>query len=35
MRGSKRTESILNVGSLIGWVRMNGPGYDLTEVMAG
>jgi transposase-like protein len=35
MRGYKRTESILNVSSLIGWVRMNGPGYDLGQVIAG
>jgi hypothetical protein len=33
MRGYKRTESILNVSSLIGWVRMNGPGYDLAELI--
>jgi transposase-like protein len=34
MRGYKRTASILNVSSLIGWVRMNGPGYDLSEIIA-
>lgn len=35
MRGYKRTASILNVSSLIGWVRMKGAGYNLGEVIAG
>jgi transposase-like protein len=34
MRGYKRQESIRNVSSLIGWVRMNGYDYDLGEVVA-
>ncbi len=33
MRGYKRTESILNVSSLAGWVRMQRPGYDLGELV--
>ncbi len=33
MRGYKRTESILNVSSLVGWVRMQRPGYDLGELV--
>ena len=33
MRGYKRQESILNVTSLIGWVRANGPDYDMTELV--
>jgi transposase-like protein len=34
MRGYKRNESILNVSSLIGWIRMNGPDYSLAELIA-
>jgi hypothetical protein len=34
MRGYKRGQSILNVSSLIGWVRMNGAGCDLGELVA-
>lgn len=33
MRGYKRDASILNVSSLIGWVRANGPDYDLGELI--
>jgi hypothetical protein len=33
MRGYKRTASILNVSSLIGWVRAKGPAYDLSELV--
>lgn len=33
MRGYKRTASILNVSSLIGWVRAKGPDYDMTELV--
>jgi transposase-like protein len=32
MRGYKRNESILNVSSLIGWVRANGPDYQIGEL---
>lgn len=35
MRGYKRTASILNVSSLVGWVRAKGPDYDLTELVNG
>jgi transposase-like protein len=34
MRGYKRDESILNVSSLIGWIRAQEPGYDLTPLIA-
>jgi transposase-like protein len=34
MRGYKRDESILNVSSLIGWIRTQKPGYDLTPLIA-
>jgi transposase-like protein len=34
MRGYKRDASILNVSSLIGWLRTQGCGYDLTPLMA-
>lgn len=34
MRSYKCDESILNVSSLIGWIRMKGAGYNLAEVMA-
>jgi transposase-like protein len=34
MRGYKRDESILNVSSLIGWIRAQKPGYDLTPLVA-
>jgi len=34
MRGYKRDESILNVSSLIGWIRAQGRGYDLSAVIA-
>jgi transposase-like protein len=34
MRGYKRTASIRNVSSLIGWVRMKGADYDLGELVA-
>jgi transposase-like protein len=34
MRGYKREQSILNVSSLIGWVRMKGADYDLAELLA-
>lgn len=33
MRGYKRKESIRNVSSLLGWVRMQGVDYDLGEVV--
>jgi transposase-like protein len=33
MRGYKRDESILNVSSLVGWVRAHGEGYSLTELV--
>lgn len=33
MRGYKRTASVLNVSSLIGWLRMQGPDYNLGEVV--
>jgi transposase-like protein len=33
MRGYKRPDSIRNVSSLLGWVRMKGTGYDLGEVV--
>jgi transposase-like protein len=33
MRGYKRKDSIRNVSSLIGWVRMQGPAYDLGQVV--
>ena len=35
MRGYKRNASILNVSSLIGWVRAKGPAYDMTELVQG
>lgn len=35
MRGYKCHPSILNVSSLIGWVRANGPDYDITELVNG
>jgi hypothetical protein len=34
MRGYKRDESILNVSGLIGWIRAQGRGYDLSPLMA-
>jgi hypothetical protein len=34
MRGYKRTDSILSVSSLIGWVRMKGADYNLAELVA-
>lgn len=34
MRGYKRDESILNVSSLIGWMRTQGRGYDLSPLIA-
>ncbi len=33
MRGYKRKASIRNVSSLVGWVRMKGADYDLSEVV--
>lgn len=33
MRSYKRDASILNVSSLTGWVRANGPDYDMTELL--
>lgn len=33
MRGYKRKASIRNVSSLLGWVRMKGPDYNLGEVV--
>lgn len=33
MRGYKRDASILNVSSLIGWIRAQEPGYDLTPLI--
>lgn len=33
MRTYKRDESILNVSSLIGWVRARGPNYDMAELL--
>ncbi len=33
MRGYKRQASILNVSSLLGWVRMRGADYDLGELI--
>ncbi len=33
MRGYQREQSIVNVSSLIGWVRMQRPGYDLSAVV--
>jgi len=35
MRGYKRNTSILNVSSLIGWVRAKGPDYDISELVNG
>jgi hypothetical protein len=34
MRGYKRDASILNVSSLIGWIRTQGRGYDLSPLIA-
>jgi transposase-like protein len=34
MRGYKRDKSILNVSSLIGWIRAQGCGYDLSPLIA-
>jgi hypothetical protein len=34
MRGYKREQSILNVSSLIGWVRMKGADCELAELVA-
>jgi transposase-like protein len=34
MRGYKRDESILNVSSLVSWIRTQGRGYDLSAVVA-
>jgi transposase-like protein len=34
MRGYKRDASILNVSSLIGWMRAQGRGYDLSPLVA-
>jgi transposase-like protein len=33
MRGNKRDESILNVSSLIGWIRAQKPGYDMSPLI--
>jgi transposase-like protein len=33
MRGYKRDESILNVSSLIGWIRAQKPGYDMSPLI--
>jgi len=33
MRGYKRKDSIRNVSSLIGWVRTQGPDYDLGQIV--
>ena len=33
MRGYKRDESILNVSSLIGWIRAQEPGYDMSPLI--
>lgn len=33
MRGYKRDASILNVSSLVGWIRMHGAGYNLSELV--
>lgn len=35
MRGYKRPASILNISSLIGWVRAKGPDYDMSELVNG
>jgi transposase-like protein len=35
MRAYKRRQSIVNVSSLIGWVRAKGPAYDMTELVHG
>ncbi len=34
MRGYKRQESIRNVSSWLGWVRMKGADYDLSELVS-
>ncbi len=34
MRGYKRDQSILNVSSLLAWIRMQGKGYTLAEIFA-
>ncbi|MCI0477017.1 MAG: transposase [Anaerolineales bacterium] len=34
MRGYKRDESILNISSLIGWIRTQGHDYDLSPLIA-
>lgn len=34
MRGYKRDESILNVSSLIGWMRAQGPDYEMGELVS-
>jgi transposase-like protein len=35
MRTYKRKESIVNVSGLVGWVRANGPDFDMAELMQG
>lgn len=35
MRGYKRRASVVNVSSLIGWVRAKGPGFEMAELMQG
>jgi len=35
MRGYKRRASVLNVSSLIGWVRTKGPAFEMAELMQG
>lgn len=35
MRGYKRRASVLNVSSLIGWVRARGPAFDMAELIKG
>ena len=35
MRGYKRDESILNVSSLVGWLRTQGPGGDMSALVSG
>jgi hypothetical protein len=34
MRGYKRDQSILNVSSLLGWIRIQGDGYNLAPLFA-
>lgn len=33
MRGYKRDPSILNVSSLIGWIRAQAPGYETSPLI--